>query len=96
MKNDDLHLHELNVDEQGINMKLSGDPAKFFMKTLVEFFEQNGGKNFLTLTVENQDKKYGITIQNCHGEESPAEKLQGLSEEVQSLKNELAQYKGDN
>lgn len=93
MSQDDLYLHELKVDEKGLDMKLSGEPARFFMKTLVDFFEQNGGKNFLTLTVENQDKKYGITIQNHHGEETPAEKMQKMKQENEILKEELKSYK---
>lgn len=95
MKNNDLFLHELKPSEKGFDMKVSGEPAKYFMALLVDFFEQNGGTNFLTLTLQNQEKKYGITIQNCNGELTPAEKMQLMADEIKSLKEELFQYKGE-
>ncbi|WCK57129.1 hypothetical protein PP175_28485 (plasmid) [Aneurinibacillus sp. Ricciae_BoGa-3] len=72
----ELMLHGLNVDDGGINMKLGGEHAKLFLDMFVSFFEQNGGKNFLTLTLQNKEKKYAINIENCYGKETSAEKLQ--------------------
>lgn len=79
---DQLNLHELKVNEHSIDMKLSGEQAKFFMMTLISFFEQNGGENYLTLTFEMKDKKYAVTIQDCYGMLSPAEKIALLEEKL--------------
>ncbi len=70
-----LMLRELHLDDGALNMRFGGEPAQRFMEGLVAFFEQNGGRNFLTFTVSNSEKKYGITIQNCMGGQSPAERL---------------------
>jgi dTDP-4-dehydrorhamnose reductase len=63
--------------EKTINMTVSGDSAKILMMAWVQFFEQNGGKNYITTTIENiaEGKKYAITVQNCTGTETPAEKI---------------------
>lgn len=95
MSEKELYLHELHTNDKGMEMKVSGEPAKLFMSLLIDLFEQNGGKNFLTITVHNQEKKYGITIQDCNGLLSPAEKMQSMSEEIESLKQELARMKGE-
>jgi hypothetical protein len=72
----ELLLHKMSFENGSIDMSLSGDPAKFFMLQLIDFFKQNGGKNFLTTTFEGMGEKYGITITNLKGNDSPAEKLQ--------------------
>jgi hypothetical protein len=75
-----------------VNMTASGEPATIFMEMLVGLFEQNGGKNFLTVTIERKDKsaRYSITIVNLNGELSASDKLQKQEDEIQSLRTELA------
>lgn len=74
----DVQLHSMNIQNGKIDMSLSGEPAKTFMASLIQFFKQNGGKNFLCQTVEfdNGTEKYSVTIQNCNGELTPAEELE--------------------
>lgn len=92
---------ELKQQREGImnylsnlHMTASGEPAMIFMEMLVGLFEQNGGKNFLTLTVEKPDKskRYSITIQNLNGELSPAEKMEALEKERNALLEGLKWY----
>lgn len=81
---DDLKLHEMSYKDGVIDMSLSGEQAKIFMSSLIEFFKQNGGENFLTLTVNDGDNnKFAINIQNCNGIDTPAEKLQRLDNQLE-------------
>lgn len=84
-------LHSAHFEDGAIDMSLSGEQAKIFMCSLIQFFEQNGGENFLTLTVQGQGKKYSITIQDCSKELTPAEKLEKLEKENAKLKKLLEQ-----
>ncbi len=86
----ELYVHEMNVENGALNMKLGGEPAKFFMMMLIGFFEENGGENFLTTTVENQAKRYEITIRNLNGQDSPAEKVARIQKENDELHAVLA------
>jgi hypothetical protein len=90
---DDLKLREIHFDEKGLDMRLSGEPAMMFMKMFVDLFEQNGGKNFLTITLKNQDNKYAITIQNCNCVDTPAEKLSNMKELLSNTVEELKGYR---
>ena len=75
-----LMLHSMEVDNGGaLDMTIGGDAAKLFMCNLVRFFEQNGGQNFLTLSVEDAKNSYSITIQNNNGDATPAKKLKELT-----------------
>lgn len=92
---EDLMLHELNIADGKLDMRLSGDTAKLFMIMLVNLFEQNGGKNFLTTTLEGKGKRYGITITNLDGEDSPAERLnrlETLNRELVKLLEKVLDY----
>jgi hypothetical protein len=78
---EDLKLHGMSYKDGVIDISLSGEQAKIFMGSLIEFFKQNGGENFLTLTVNDKDNnKFAINIQNCNGIDTPAEKLQRFEE----------------
>jgi hypothetical protein len=91
IRDEDMMLHSMEVKDGGLNMKLSGDAAMTFLQMLIQIFEQNGGKNFLTMTVERDtDTRYGIEIRNLNGEMSAAEKLKMLEEENEQLKKQLA------
>jgi hypothetical protein len=81
-----LYVKDISLNKGGLDLSLTGEIAKAFMQNLVQMFKDNGGKNFLTLTVMDKENKYAITIQNCNGTDTPAEKLQRLSEEIAALK----------
>lgn len=92
-KEDDLMLHEMHFENGALDMKLSGDSAKAFMYILIEFFKQNGGQDFLTLTMADKENKYAINIQNCNGTDTPAEKMareEQIAKEYQDVAVELA------
>lgn len=83
-----LMLERLTMEDGKIDMSMSGERAKLFMASLIEFFQQNGGVNFLTLTVNNGQNSFAINIQNLKGEDSPAQKIQALTgraEKAESL-----------
>jgi len=73
--NEELLLHDLNVNEKGIEMALSGEPAKMFMFLLIQFFKENGGENYLTMEFQDTENKYEVTIVNQNGNDTPSAKL---------------------
>lgn len=83
---EDLTVEEMKYDKNGLDLKLGGATAMAFMQGLVELFKVNGGKNFLTMTFNQGENKYGITIQNCNGVDTPAEKMQKQEDEINQLK----------
>lgn len=85
--NNELRLHKMEVRDGGIDLSLSGEPAKLFMQTLIEFFKQNGGKNFLSLTVDDGKNKYSISIENCNGTLTSAEKMTQLERLAEGYKD---------
>lgn len=78
-----------------VDFTLDGESSKIFMESLIQIFQQNGGKNFLTITCENHENKYSITIQNCNGSISVQEKLQQLEKENKVLKSQKAELQED-
>ena len=84
-KDQELLLHGMSIEDGAVNMKLGGEPANLFMGMLVGFFEENGGENFLTTTIQSPLKRYEITIRNLDGIDSPAEKLGRIEEEKHEL-----------
>ncbi len=83
-----VKLYALNMQNGAIDMSLESEHCKAFMATIIQIFEQNGGKNFFTTTVELDNRKgarYALTIQKTDGQ-SPAEKLADLQAENNSLK----------
>jgi hypothetical protein len=86
---EDLQVHELHYDKDGLNLKVGGQTAMFFLQHLVELFQVNGGKNFLTMTVHKDDIKYAITIQNCNGVDTPSEKLERQEKEIELLRKRI-------
>jgi hypothetical protein len=64
-------------------MTLEGIPAKTFLNAIVDFFYQNGGKNFLSLTVNDKNNNhFEITVKNCNGIDTPAEKINRLEKTI--------------
>lgn len=91
--NNDLILHKAHFEDGAFDMSLSGESARLFMYSLVEFFKQNGGKIFLTLTVSDKENKYAINIENCNGIDTPAEKmarLECIADEYENMAIDLA------
>ncbi|WP_245640056.1 hypothetical protein [Paenibacillus dakarensis] len=76
---------------QDTDFTASGQPAMVFYEMLTQLFEQNGGKNFLTITLEKRDKsgRYSVTIRNLNGELSEAEKLDQMEQEAKKYRKAL-------
>ena len=86
---DKLNIKEMQYKDGALDMSLSGEYAMTFMRTLIDFFKSNGGKNFLTIDLEDKENKYSITIQNCNGVDTPAEKLSRLENVISSIEKYL-------
>lgn len=86
---DDLKIEELLYKNGSIDMKLGGENAKIFMISLIKFFEQNKGENFLSTTVQGMGKKYSIDITNLYGNDSPAERLQEMQKKLDLIWKEI-------
>lgn len=86
IEHDELSLHEMHYDTNGLVISLSGEPTRQFMAHIIRFFESVHAKNFLALTVENTTHRYSITIENLNGSDSPAGKIERLRAENKRLK----------
>jgi hypothetical protein len=91
IREDEVELSNIREEDGGLRMGISGRPAQIFLQLLVELFEHNGGKNFLAITTETQDKskRYEIRITNLNGEISVVDKLNQYEEEIAHLKKQL-------
>lgn len=83
----ELMVESMEFQNGQLNMELSGEPMRKFYAILLKMFEDNKCENFLTVTVEHNSMKYAITIQNCNGTLTPAEKILKLENELNILKN---------
>lgn len=90
---DGLKLREMELKDGKLDVSLQGEVARVYMECFINLFEQNGGKNFLTVTMTGQGKKYGITIQDCTKELTPAEKLEKMEKEfLETLARNIAAW----
>ena len=83
---EDIKLHGMDFNDSGLNMKLSGESVSLFYMFLIKLFYSCGGTNFLTLSVQHENDKFEITIKNCNGNLTPAEKIEHLTKELDDLK----------
>ena len=60
-------------------MKL-GPEAQAFFFTLVNMMDHYQAENFVSFTIGDGKHKYGITIQRSDGEDTPADKIDRLTE----------------
>ncbi|ADO59702.1 hypothetical protein [Paenibacillus polymyxa] len=90
-----LMVHKIDINGNGLDFKLSGEAGKFFMYSLVQFFEQNGGKNYLTFDVGMGEHDYSITIQNNLGH-SITNQLQEKDAEIARLKKIIKDAHNEN
>jgi len=84
----DLKIYSLQMENGEINMKVTGERAKLFMSALIQFFEQNGGKNFVTTAGMVGKDRYEITVRKCGGM-TPADKIEALEHEIEQLQEAL-------
>lgn len=83
-KKSDLRIHEMQMKNGEIDMTIGSDDCTLFIWSIIQIFKQNCGKNFVTTTVEVDDKqgeRYALTIQKIGGE-SPAEHLNRIRRET--------------
>jgi hypothetical protein len=85
----ELRLHRMEVENGAMNFSLSGEPGKAFVTFLVRFFEDNGGKNFLSFDISKSDHHYSISIQKVSGELTPVMKMNQQAEEIKRLREAL-------
>lgn len=85
----DLQLYSLKMQNGEIDMKVTGENAKIFVNSLIQFLKQNGGKNFVTTTGLIDDEKYEVTVRKCNGL-TPGEKLTQLEQENEQLRAQIA------
>jgi len=86
----DLKIYSLQMENGEIDMKVTGERAKLFMSALIQFFEQNGGKNFVTTAGMVGKDRYEITVRKCGGM-TPADKIEALEHEIEQLQEVLKQ-----
>ncbi|SFJ64460.1 hypothetical protein SAMN02799624_05343 [Paenibacillus sp. UNC496MF] len=92
VREDEVEFSNVREEDGGLRMSVNGELGRVFLQLLVELFEQNGGKNFLTMTMETPDKskRYEIRIANLNGDLSVGEKLNQQEAEIQQLKEQLS------
>jgi hypothetical protein len=78
------------------NIDLRGKGAMLIIGQLIHIFRESGGKNFLTNTLQltlpdgKTREIFELTIQKVDGADSPAMKIERLTEENQQLKAKIA------
>lgn len=88
---DQVQIHSLHYENGLLDMRLGGEPAHAFVAMLVEFFKQNGGKNYFTLTVDTPlvegepSWHLEVTVRNRNGTKTPAEEIAALKARVAEL-----------
>ena len=87
-KDDEIYIHDMTIND-GVELMLSGEPVRSFFAMLLQMLEQNGGENYLSVTLENGTDKYAITVQNCKGTLTPAEKIAKPEAENAALQKRL-------
>jgi hypothetical protein len=95
-------LQSLHVDENGVEIISEGGFIHRFCIALVDFYEQHGGENYFTTTVDttvrSKRKRYEITIRNLNGNKSPAETIKELKDELSECRKrflDMALHKED-
>lgn len=88
-----VKLYTLKMQGGEIDMSLESKQCKLFLATLIQIFDQNGGKDFFTVSVEFDDRKgarYALTIQKIGGK-TPADELSELRAESSKIEKQTAQ-----
>lgn len=93
-KTGDLRIHEMQMKNGEIDMTLESPDCIAFIWSIIQIFRQNGGKNFVTTTIEVSNKeggeRYSLTIQKVGGQ-TPAEKLIELEQSRKQAVKEIAE-----
>jgi len=85
----DLKIDSVYMTEDTIDVKMSGNIAQQFMQFFVQFYESFGGENFVTFSVNSDEKAYAITIVNLHGNKGPADRIKELEAKVAELESDI-------
>jgi len=87
-ENEELMIESMEFSSGKLSMGMTGDLAKHFYALLLQLFRDSGADNFLTITVEHKLQKFEITIRDCDGNKTPAEKINELEREIEELKKD--------
>lgn len=89
---DILKIKEMNTSlDNGTfkaNVAFTGDIVRIFAASFIDWFEDTGGENFVTLDLNDPRDgiNYTITMQKKFGS-SPADKIAALEEKIRQLVN---------
>lgn len=75
-----------------IDLDTNGETFSLFLEMLDHAFLQNDIKNFLTITLEKEDKEYEIILQKVEGQ-STAQQLSEKDNRIKELEQELKSIK---
>lgn len=85
-QDEDLMIESMEFSSGKLSMGMTGELARNFYALLIQLFRDSGAENFLTVTVEHQLDKFEITIRDCSGVKTPAEKINELKREIEQLR----------
>jgi hypothetical protein len=85
----DLKIDSVHITKDTLDVQMSGDIAQQFMQFFVQFYESCGGENFVTFSVNSDEKAYAITIVNLQGNKSPADRIKELEAKVAELESDI-------
>jgi hypothetical protein len=96
---EEVALRALNYEAGGdLEMRVGGESAQIFIATIIQFFHDNGGKNFVTLTVDSHrtsplgSRHMEVTVRDCTGKKTPAERLGELADACKMARKKMAEY----
>ena len=83
---EEIRLFNLALQNGEVDMRIESEMAKSFYNSIIQVFEQNGGKNFFTTTIDIEGKngRYAFTIEKVGGQ-TVAEKLADQKAEIERL-----------
>ncbi|MGS5470454.1 hypothetical protein ACVD1N_25150 [Vibrio parahaemolyticus] len=90
-KNDEIYLNDMQVEEKGVSMQLSGSPLHILADSFVEQFKETGAENYLEIKFTHKETQevYTLTIQKASGM-TPADKCAKLTKERDYLLTQAA------
>lgn len=88
MEQEELMIESMEFSSGKLVVGLTGEPAKTFWVWLLQLFEESGAENFLTVTVEHKGQKMEITIRDCSGLKTPAERINELERIIKGFEEQ--------
>jgi hypothetical protein len=90
----EVHLKELHMDERGVEAMFVGSAVRIFAEGLVEQFHADGGINYVEWNMHRADEGWFVLTMRRREGVSPGQLAAEQLVEIERLKRELTEAKG--